>query len=68
MLTIAEYNAENHEFYARVLNADAASGEIVIPGRATDAEIREYANENLCCPDIPGFSSFSDASVVWEDA
>ena len=64
MLTIAEYNATEHTFYARVLNADAASGEIVIPGRATDANIRDLANETLCAPEI---GDFSDANVVWEN-
>ena len=64
MLTIAKYEAEEHTFYARVLNADAASGELVIPGRATDSEIRDRANETLCAPEI---GDFSDASVVWEN-
>lgn len=65
MLTIAEYNADTHSFYARLLNADASSGEIVIPGHATDNEIREFANENLCAPQCGDFSS---APVEWESA
>lgn len=61
MLTIAEYT--DGAFYARTINADATAGEIVIPGKATDEEIREYANENLCAPDCGSFDGFP---VYWE--
>lgn len=64
MLTIAEFDSEDFTFYARTLAASAASGEIVIPGRATDAEIIQYANENLCAPES---GSFDGATIVWED-
>ena len=65
MLTIAEFNADDFSFHARTVEADAASGEIVIPGRATTAEIIEYANENLAAP-FDGHGDYTGAAVVWE--
>lgn len=62
-LTVAEFT--DGKFYARVIQADAASGEITIPGRATDNDIREFANENLAAP-YDGHGDYSDVVVVWE--
>ena len=65
MLTVAEFDSETCTFFARTLKATAASGEIVIPGKATDQEIIDYANENLCAPH-DGHGSFDGAKVEWE--
>ena len=64
-LTIAEYSPADHDFFARTLEADACSGEMVFLGKATDDEIREYANNNLCAPDC---GSFDTAEVLWEES
>lgn len=56
---------ETGTFYARWLGADAASGELVFTGRATDAEIREVANNELAAPDDD--SDYSGYDVVWTD-
>jgi len=70
MITYAEYNSENHTFYARLVRATAISGDIVIPGHATDQEIRNFADDNLAAPfeDDQGvnFGDYQDAHVIWE--
>jgi len=62
MVTTVSYDGECHRFYARTINADAASGDLVFEGVPTDDEIRDAANEGLALE----FGDFSDAEVVWE--
>lgn len=63
-LTIGEYSPADHTFFVRTLEADACSGEIVFLGKATDNEIREYANANLCAPDC---GNFDTAAALWAE-
>jgi len=51
MLTILEYDVNTHTIFARELQADAASGEVML-GTPTDSEIREWANDNWGTPQI----------------
>ena len=62
MVTTVSYSGETHRFFARTIEADAASGDLVFPGRPTDEEIRDAANSELALE----FGDFSDAEVVWE--
>ena len=49
MLTLISYDKDTHTIHARTLEADAAGGD-VLPGKATDAEIRDYANGTWLAP------------------
>ena len=59
MLTIVTVDHDTQTIYARELDADAASGELVLLGHPTDQEIRDEADEQLCAPDlIPDYQGY----------
>jgi len=64
MLTIIEADHQSATLYARVVQASAASGELVVPGEPTDEEIRAAANCQLAAPEIGDYSNYV---VVWEN-
>ena len=64
MLTIIEAEHQSATLYARVVQASAASGELVIPGEPTDEQIRAAANCQLAAPEIGDYSHYV---VVWDN-
>lgn len=62
MVTIVEYDENSHTLYARHIDATAAAGELVLPGKPTDQQIRDTADEELCAPEC---GNFSHAEVEW---
>jgi len=62
MVTTVSYSGETHRFFARTIEADAASGDLVFEGVPTDDEIRDAANSELAID----AGDFSTAEVVWE--
>lgn len=64
MLTIIEAEHQSATLYARVVQASAASGELVISGEPTDEQIRAAANCQLAAPEIGDYSHYV---VVWDN-
>lgn len=63
MLTIVTLDNETQTLWARTIDADAASGDLVLLGTPTNNEIRDAANAQLPAPDpIPNFNGYD---VEW---
>jgi excisionase family DNA binding protein len=64
ILTIIDsIDHHNATFYARTIEADAASGELVLQGHATNGEIVDAANSEMAAP--PDGLDYSGYDVVW---
>ena len=62
MLTIVTTDHYTQTLWARALDADAASGDLVLLGIPTDSEIRAEANEQLAAPEC---GTYTDYDVAW---
>ncbi len=58
MLTLIKTNDEKFNFYTREINADAASGDVML-GHPSDNEIIEWANGNLSAPECGDYNDYS---------
>lgn len=65
MVTIVTVDNDRQTLWARTLDVDAASGDLVLAGKPTTKQIRDAANEQLAAPDpIPNYNGYS---VEWAD-
>ena len=70
MVTIIEVNHDTHTLLARTVDADVASGTLVLPGKPTDQEIIAAANDRLPAPDLDAVGNapnYNDYAVEWLD-
>jgi hypothetical protein len=61
MITLIETDHESETFYTREIDADAVGtndSQFVMLGTPTDAEIRNYANDNLAAPESGDFDGW----------
>jgi hypothetical protein len=65
MITIITVDNENHTLWARKIDADATSGDMVMLGTPGRKRIREMANQTFPAPDpIPNYNGYE---VKWTE-
>lgn len=62
MITIIMVDEKTETLWARAIDADAASGDLVFPGIPADAEIRKTANDELAAPESGSYAAWD---VAW---
>ena len=70
MVTIIAVNHDTQTLLARTVDTDGASGTLVLPGKPTDQEIINAANDQLNAPDLDAAGTapnYDGYAVEWSD-
>ena len=70
MVTIIEVNHDTQTLFARTVEDDAGRGALVLPGKPTDQEIIDAANDRLPAPDLAAAGTalnYDDYVVEWSN-
>jgi len=65
MKTRIEYNENVHIIFAQLINEETNDGDI-LPGMASDDDIRAYAEKNWRSPlEKDAEAKYSDVTIIW---